>query len=144
MRPQENFLRTAEKKEYMKRIIFTDRATSPTSLYSQAVQVGRVVYLAGVCGDDPATGKIMGNGDMLVEARYALENLKHTVEAAGGTMNDLVKVQVYVNDLDHLPAFNQVYGTYFKDGYLPARIAMQVVKFAGGANLEMDAIAVLD
>lgn len=128
----------------MKEVIFTDQATSPTSLYSQAVRAGNVVYLAGVCGDDPATGEIMGGGDMRVEAKYALENLRHTVEAAGGTMNDLVKVQVYVNDLDKLPAFNEVYATYFTGGYLPARIAMQVVKFSGGANLELDAIAVLD
>lgn len=128
----------------MKEVIFTDKATSPTSLYSQAVRAGNVVYLAGVCGDDPATGEIMGGGDMRVEAKYALENLRHTVEAAGGTMNDLVKVQVYVNDLDKLPAFNEVYATCFTGGYLPARIAMQVVKFSGGANLELDAIAVLD
>lgn len=128
----------------MKEVIFTEKATRPTSLYSQAVRAGNTVYLAGACGDDPATGEIMGNGDMAVEAKYALENLRLTLEAAGGTMNDLVMVHVYVNDLEKLPAFNEVYATYFTDGYLPARIAMQVVKFSGGANLELDAVAVLD
>ena len=128
----------------MKEMIFTDKATPPTSLYSQAIRTGNTVYLAGVCGDDPATGEIMGGGDMRIEAKYAMENLRHTLEAAGGTMKDLVKVQVFVNDLALLPAFNEVYATYFQDGYLPARIAMQAVKFAGGANLELDAIAVLE
>lgn len=128
----------------MKEVIFTEKATRPTSLYSQAVRAGNTVYLAGVCGDDPATGEIMGGGDMAVEAKYALENLRLTLEAAGGTMNDLVMVHVYVNDLEKLPAFNEVYATYFTGGYLPARIAMQVVKFSGGANLELDAVAVLD
>lgn len=127
----------------MKEIIFTEKATKPTAPYSQAIKVGNTVYLAGVCGDDPVTEKIMGDGDMKIEATYALDNLKHTIEAAGGTMNDIVKVQVYVNDIDKMADFNAVYPSYFKDGYLPARIAMQIVGLAGGANLELDAIAVL-
>lgn len=127
----------------MKEIIFTEKATKPTAPYSQAIKVGNTVYLAGVCGDDPVTEKIMGDGDMKIEATYALDNLKHTIEAAGGTMNDIVKVQVYVNDIDKMTDFNAVYPSYFKDGYLPARIAMQIAGLAGGANLELDAIAVL-
>ena len=127
----------------MKEIIFTEKATKPTAPYSQAIKVGNTVSLAGVCGDDPVTEKIMGDGDMKIEATYALDNLKHTIEAAGGTMNDIVKVQVYVNDIDKMADFNAVYPSYFKDGYLPARIAMQIVGLAGGANLELDAIAVL-
>ena len=86
----------------MKEIIFTEKATKPTAPYSQAIKVGNTVYLAGVCGDDPVTEKIMGDGDMKIEATYALDNLKHTIEAAGGTMNDIVKVQVYVNDIDKM------------------------------------------
>lgn len=128
----------------MKKIIFTDKATPPTATYSQAIKTGNMVHLAGVCGDDPVTGRIMGDGDMKIEARYALENLKHTIEAAGGTMNDLVMVHVYVNDINKMPDFNEVYSAYFKDGYLPARIAMQAVAFAGGANLELDAVAILE
>ena len=52
----------------MKDIIFTEKATAPTAPYSQAIRAGSTVYLAGVCGDDPATGKLMGSGDMTVEA----------------------------------------------------------------------------
>ena len=66
----------------------------------------------------------MGSGDMTVEATYAMENLKNTLEAAGGTMEDIVKVQVYVTDITKLPAFNAVYQRYFPVGRLPARIAM--------------------
>ena len=114
----------------MKDIIFTEKATAPTAPYSQAIRAGSTVYLAGVCGDDPATGKLMGSGDMTVEATYAMENLKNTLEAAGGTMEDIVKVQVYQR--------------YFPVGHLPARIAMEISRLADGANLELDAIAVLD
>ena len=126
-----------------KEVIFTEKATKPTAPYSQAIKVGSTVYLAGVCGDDPITEKIMGDGDMKIEATYALDNLKHTIEAVGGTMNDIVKVQVYVTDINKMAEFNEVYPTYFMDGYLPARIAMQIAQLADGANLEIDAIAVL-
>lgn len=126
-----------------KEIIFTDQAVAPTAPYSQAIRCGERVFLAGACGDDPVTGKIMGDGDMKIEAQYCLNNLKAAIEAAGGTMNDLTKVRVFVTDLAQLPDFNEVYITYFEHGYLPARIAMQVVALAGGAHLEVEAEAML-
>lgn len=127
----------------MKKVVFTQKATKPTACYSQAIKTGNLVFLAGVCGDDPATGKIMGDGDTCVETKYALENLKHTVEAAGGTLENIVKVNVYVKDIRMMPAFNSVYAQYFKDNP-PARIAMSITDLTGGANLELDAIAVLE
>ncbi len=127
----------------MKEVIFTKQATSPTGPYSQAIKVGNTVYLAGVCGDNPATGEIMGKGDMKIEAKYALENLKKTIEAAGGTMHDIVKVNVVFTDLTKAADFNEVYKTYFTD-YRPARIAMGVAGLLGGANLELDAVAILE
>ena len=108
----------------MKEVIFTKKATSPTGPYSQAVKVGNTVYLAGVCGDDPV-------------------NLKNTIEAAGGKMTDIVKVNVVFTDISKAADFNEVYRTYFPD-YLPARIAMGVASLLGGANLELDAIAVIE
>ncbi|MDD5832927.1 MAG: RidA family protein [Clostridiales bacterium] len=128
----------------MKEIIFTKNATSPTAPYSQGVKTGGYVALAGVCGDDPVTGEIMGGGDMKIEAKYALDNLKATIEAAGGCMNDIVKVRVFVNDIDKMDDFNSVYTNYFENGYLPARIAMEIVKLAGGANLEIEAEAIIE
>ena len=125
-----------------KEFIYTGQATAPTSYYTQAVKVGNTVYLAGLCGDDPKTGNIMGNGDMTVEAKYAMENLRYTIEAAGGTLEDIVKVNVFVTDLSKFPAFNSVYKSYFP-GKPPARIAMEVKGLADGASLELDAIAVL-
>jgi len=126
-----------------KEVIFTEKATSPTGPYSQAVKVGNTVYLAGVCGDDPVTGEIMGDGDMKIEAKYALENLKNTIEVAGGKMTDIVMVHVVFTDVSQAAEFNEVYRTYFPD-YLPARIAMGVAALLGGAHLELDAVAVLD
>ncbi len=129
----------------MKEVIFTNKATAPTGPYSQAIKVGNTVYLAGVCGDDPATGEIMGNGDMKIEAKYAMENLKNTLEAAGGKMSDIVKVNVVFTNLEQAGDFNEVYKTYFPEGYLPARIATGVPGLLGdNVQLELDAIAVLE
>lgn len=125
-----------------KEVVFTPKATKPTAPYSQAIKVGDTVYLAGVCGDDPVTEEIMGNGDIKIETKYAMDNLKYTIEAAGGTMDDIVKVNVYIKDIKMMKDFNEVYPTYFKK-QLPARIAMQIVDLAGGANLEIDAVAVI-
>ena len=127
----------------MKEVIFTNKATSPTGPYSQAIKVDKTVYLAGVCGDDPVTGEIMGDGDMKLEAKYAMENLKNTLEAVGGKMTDIVKVKVVFTDLAQAADFNEVYMTYFPD-YRPARIAMGVAGLLGGAHLELDAVAILD
>ena len=125
----------------MKEIIFTEKATKPTAWYSQAVKTGNTVYLAGVCGDDPKDGNIV-QGGMKEEAKYALENLKATIEAAGGTLADIVKVNVYVVDIIQMKEFNEIYKQYFpKDP--PARIAMEIKGLSDGASLELDAIAVL-
>lgn len=125
-----------------KEIIFTEKATKPTAPYSQAVKVGNIVYLAGACGDDPVTEQIMGNGDIKIEAKYALENIKAAVEAAGGTMENIVKMNVFVKDIKMMKDFNEVYKTYFPVDP-PARIAMQITDLAGGANLEIDGVAIL-
>ena len=85
----------------------------------------------------------MGGGDMKVEAKYAMENLKNTLGAAGGKMTDVVKVKVVFTDLEQATDFNEVYMTYFPD-YRPARIAMGVAGLLGGAHLELDAVAILD
>ncbi|MDR2485210.1 MAG: RidA family protein, partial [Treponema sp.] len=76
------------------------------------------------------------------EAKYALENLKATIEAAGGTLADIVKVNVYVVDISLMREFNEVYKQYFPEDP-PARIAMEIKGLSDGANLELDAIAVL-
>ena len=125
-----------------KEIIFTEKATKPTAPYSQAVKVGNIVYLAGACGDDPKTDQIVGDGDIKIEAKYALENIKAAVEAAGGTMENIVKMNVFVKDIKMMKDFNEVYSTYFPVD-LPARIAMQITDLAGGANLEIDGVAIL-
>ncbi len=125
-----------------KEIIFTEKATKPTAPYSQAVKVGNIVYLAGACGDDPKTDQIVGDGDIKIEAKYALENIKAAVEAAGGTMENIVKMNVFVKDIKMMKDFNEVYSTYFPVDP-PARIAMQITDLAGGANLEIDGVAIL-
>ncbi|MDR0709949.1 MAG: Rid family detoxifying hydrolase [Spirochaetaceae bacterium] len=125
-----------------KEVIFTEKATVPTAWYSQAIKTGGMVFLAGVCGDDPKTGELV-RGDFTRETMLALENLKNTVEAAGGTMRDIVKVNVYVTNIGMMKEFNEVYRQYFPENP-PARIAMEISALSDGANLELDAVAVLD
>ena len=125
-----------------KEIIFTEKATKPTAWYSQAVKAGDFVFFAGVCGDDPVTGEIMGKGDIRTETRYAMENLKNTAIAAGISMEDIVKVTVCVKDISMMREFNQVYPEYFP-GDPPARIALAVKDLGGGANLELDAMGIV-
>ena len=126
----------------MKEIIYTGKAAKPTAWYSQAIETGNTVYLAGVCGDDPKTGAIV-TGNIQEEAKYALENLKAAIEASGGSLADIVKVQVYVTDIALMKDFNEIYQRYFpKDP--PARIAMAIKDLNDGARLELDAVAVLE
>ena len=125
-----------------KEIIFTEKATKPTAPYSQAVKVGNIVYLAGACRDLRNTDQIVGDGDIKIEAKYALENIKPAVEEAAGTMENVVKMNVFVKDIKMMKDFNEVYSTYFPVDP-PARIAMQITDLAGGANLEIDGVAIL-
>ncbi len=100
---------------------------------------GDTLYVAGTTDADPATGKPAA--DPTAGAVMVLNNIKHTVEAAGLTMDDLVWVQVFASDLGNFGAFNAVYRTYFK-GPMPARAFIGAGSLLGGAHYEVMGIAV--
>jgi reactive intermediate/imine deaminase len=123
-------------------IITTDKAPQAIGTYSQAVKVGNTVYLSGQIPLEPATMQLL-EGDMRSQIVRVFENLKAIATAAGGSLADIVKLTVYLTDLNHFPLVNEVMAAYFKEPY-PARAAVGVAQLPKGATVEMDAIMVID
>ena len=124
-----------------KRVVRTDRAPAPVGPYSQAILAGGWLFISGQIPIDPATGKMV-EGSFEEKVRRVLENIKAIVEAAGGTLRDIVKVTVYLKDIRRFEEFNRVYSEYFREDP-PARVVVEVSNLPKGAELEVEAIAYL-
>ncbi|WMP16023.1 RidA family protein [Thiothrix lacustris] len=125
-----------------KTIISTTDAPQAIGTYSQAVRVGDTVYLSGQIPLVPATMQMV-EGDIAAQVRQVFENLAAVAKAAGGSLNDCVKVHVFLTDLVNFPVVNQVMAEFFAEPY-PARAAIGVAALPRGAEVEVDAIMVLD
>lgn len=123
----------------MKKAIQTNHAPAAIGPYSQAVEAGNFVYVAGQIPIDPKTGEFAGD-DIVSQANQSLTNIKAILEAAGLTMNDVVKVNVSMKDMGMFGPMNEVYGTYFQEPY-PARAAVEVARLPKDALIEIEAIA---
>lgn len=121
--------------------ISTDQAPSAIGPYSQAARVGNTVFLSGQIALDPATGNLV-DGGVEAQARRAFENLKAVCAAAGGSLDDVVRVGLYLTDLGAFAEVNAVMGEYFTAPY-PARSTIEVSALPKGAQFEVDAILVL-
>ena len=119
-------------------IIHTDKAPAAIGPYSQAVRVGDTVYLSGQIPLDPVTGNLI-SGDIDAEIRRVLDNLRAVAEAAGGSLNHVVKLSVFLVDLGHFPRVNEIMKSYFAEPY-PARAAIGVAALPRGARVEMECI----
>jgi reactive intermediate/imine deaminase len=123
----------------MKRqIIRTDAAPAAIGTYSQAVRIGDTVYLSGQIPLQPATMELI-EGDMELQIRQVFDNLSAVARAAGGSLDDVAKLNIFLTDLSHFPLVNQVMSEYFNEPY-PARAAIGVAGLPKGAEVEMDAI----
>ena len=122
-------------------IIQTDHAPAAIGTYSQAVRVGDTVYLSGQIPLDPATKELVG-GDIEAQIRRVFENLKAVAEAAGGSLAQAVKVNIYLTDLTHFPKVNEIMAQYFPQPY-PARAAVGVAQLPKGARVEAECILYL-
>ncbi len=119
-------------------IIRTDKAPQAIGTYSQAVKVGNTVWLSGQIPLVPETMELV-EGNMEAQVRRVFDNLQAVAEAAGGSLADVVKLNVYLTDLAHFPLVNQVMADYFDEPY-PARAAIGVAALPKDAAVEMDAV----
>ena len=124
----------------MKQIIATPHAPAAIGTYSQAVKVGDTVYLSGQIPLDPATMQLVEGFE--AQVRRVFDNLKAVCEAAGGSLNDLVKVNVFLIDLAHFAKVNEIMATYISQPY-PARAAIGVASLPRGAQVEIEGVMVL-
>ncbi len=122
-------------------IISTKNAPAAVGPYSQAVRVGDFVYTAGQIPLIPETGKLI-EGGIETQTRQVMENLTHILKAAGTSLDKVVKTTIFVTNMEDFATVNQVYGSFFSDSP-PARSTVQVAALPLGANIEIEAIAVL-
>ena len=123
-----------------KTIITTDQAPQAIGTYSQAVKTGNTVYISGQIPLVPETMELVG-GDMELNIRRVFDNLTAICEAAGGSLADIVKLNIFLTDLSNFALVNEVMATYFEQPY-PARAAVGVASLPKDVPIEMDAIMV--
>ena len=123
-----------------KQIIATDGAPKAIGTYSQAVRVGEVVYLSGQIGLEPVSMALVEGIEPQV--RRVFDNLAAVAQASGGTLADIVKLNLYMTDLGHFALVNSIMAEYFQEPY-PARAAVGVASLPRGALVEADGVLVL-
>ena len=121
-----------------KEAIHSDNAPAAIGTYSQAVKSGSIVFLSGQIPLDPQTMELV-DGDFEARARQVFDNLRAVAEAAGGGLDQVVKLTIFLTDLDNFAAVNSVMEDYFDQPY-PARAAIGVASLPKGADVEADAI----
>lgn len=125
----------------MKKIVKTEAAPQAIGPYSQAVQANGFLFTAGQLPVNPATGE-MPEG-IAAQTKQALENIRAVLKASGVGMDAIVKVTVFLSDMNNFSAMNEVYATFFSEGNYPARCAVEVSRLPKDALLEIEAIAAI-
>lgn len=120
-------------------IISTQQAPAAVGPYSQAVQIGDLIYSAGQIPLVPETGKMV-EGGIEVQTRQVMQNLSAVLEAAGSNLSNVIKTTIFVTDLADFAAINQVYGSFFEVDP-PARSTIQVAALPLGAQVEIEVVA---
>lgn len=120
-------------------VVSTNRAPAAIGPYSQAIKAGDFVFLSGQIPIHPATGEVV-EGDIKIQTRQVLENIKHILDAAGSSLDKVVKTTVFMKDLNDYVAMNDVYKEFFPNKP-PARAAVQAAKLPRDAHVEIEAIA---
>lgn len=125
-----------------KTIIQTDDAPQAIGTYSQAVKVDNTVYMSGQIPLDPASMEVVGGG-IEAEITRVFDNLKAVAAASGGSLADVVKLNIFLTDLSNFPIVNEIMAQYFEQPY-PARAAIGVAALPKGVGVEMDAVLVIE
>jgi 2-iminobutanoate/2-iminopropanoate deaminase len=128
----------------MREVINTSLAPAPVGPYNQAIAAkGRMVFVAGQIPLHPETGEIVGEGDIAAQTERSLQNLKAILQAAGATLENVVKTSVFLQDMNDFAAMNAVYARYFEAETAPARAAVQVARLPKDVLVEIECIAVI-
>jgi len=125
----------------MKKIINTTKAPAPIGPYNQATLIKDTLYISGQIPIDPATGELV-QGDIKMETKQSMENLKAVLEEAGMTFEHVVKSTIFIKDMRQFAQINEVYGTYFNADTAPARETVEVANLPKFVNVEISMIAV--
>ena len=124
-----------------KQVISTNNAPAALGPYSQAVKYGGLIYVSGQLPIDPATNEMVEN-DVRLQTKQSLTNIKNILAEAGGTMDDILKVTIYLKNMSDFASVNEIYGTFFTPGDCPTRFCVEVAKLPKDALVEIDAIAI--
>jgi len=122
----------------IKKSIFTENAPAPIGTYSQAIQFENITYISGQIGINPKTGELVP-GVFREQAKQVFLNLANIVKAAGGTMDDIVKLTVYLTDLNDFKEVNNTFEGFFSEPY-PARAVIEIKALPKQARIEVEAI----
>jgi 2-iminobutanoate/2-iminopropanoate deaminase len=125
----------------MKKIIFTEKAPAPIGAYNQAVLVGNMLYTSGQIAINPLTNELVLE-NIETETKQVMENLKAVLEAAKMTFENVIKVSIFISDMNNFSKINTIYGAYFNEATAPARETVQVACLPKNVNVEISAIAV--
>ena len=123
-----------------KEVIFTEKAPKAIGPYSQAIKSGNMLFISGQVPVNPATGEL--TGDIRIQTRRVLENIKSILLAAGASLVDIAKTTVFLKNMDDFAAMNEVYREYFPND-APARSTIEVSRIPRGSLVEIEAIAVI-
>ena len=123
--------------------VVTAAAPAPVGPYNQAVKAGGLLFCSGQIALDPATGEMVGSGDVEAETRQVLANLQAVLAAAGCSPQQVVRTTVFLADLADFAKVNALYAEVFGAGVSPARACVQVAALPKGGRVEIDCIAVL-
>jgi reactive intermediate/imine deaminase len=121
--------------------VITASAPAPVGPYNQAVKAGGLLYCSGQIALDPATGLMVGAGDVEAETRQVLSNLQAVLEAGGSSPGQVLRTTVFLADLGDFARVNAIYAELFSDGVSPARACVEVAALPKGARVEIDCIA---
>ena len=122
----------------MKKVISTDKAPAAIGPYSQSIEVENMVYTSGIIPVDPATGEIPEGS--VAQAEQAFTNMKNLLEAAGTSVDNVIKTTVFIKEMNDFGAINEVYAKYFTEPY-PSRSCVEVARLPKDVMLEIEAIA---
>lgn len=127
-----------------KQVIRTEQAPAPVGPYNQAIAVsGQMLFVAGQIALNPATGEIVGAGDVKQQTQQVMANLQAILTAGGASFADVVKTSVFLVDMNDFAAVNAVYAQYFDEATAPARACVEVSRLPKDVLVEIECIAVI-